>query len=316
MDLDWFPFFLRDFDEGTKEMTNEEVGAYLRLLYYHFHEGSIPAERERAARITGERFSDDTWATLQRKFLPHDSVPADRLLNLRMRDTRLEAEERFRRRQDANRANGRKGGLSRGRRLRSLGELQAREAAESEPIASESLANRQPVASQSVANGKRNSSKEEREDKKTTDLRGDPPVSGPKNSSARRSRRAPPDLKIEEETGAWIKAQFPTVHVDTLRAWTKQQLEKIRNHEFSSPRSDWQAVIRNWVLGCLERGQVPSGAPKDGGDEEKAWQNTLRTAALFPGLSKHADESREDFTLRVNRANQRRLDALEQRTKA
>jgi uncharacterized protein YdaU (DUF1376 family) len=151
-DLDWFPFWLRDFDEGTREMTNEEVGAYLRLLYYQFHSGSIPADRERAAHVTGERFSDGTWQLLQKKFVADPSVPADRLVNLRMREVRLDAEARFKRRSEANRQNGRAGGLARGERLQSLGSQQP------ERVASDSPANGKRSANDTPANERRLSS--------------------------------------------------------------------------------------------------------------------------------------------------------------
>jgi uncharacterized protein YdaU (DUF1376 family) len=299
MDLDWFPFYWRDFDEGTREMTNEEVGAYLRLLQFQWSYGSVPADRDRAARITGERFSDTTWATLSKKFVADPGLAADRLVNLRMQQVRREQEAKSAHRIEVNRENGRRGGLERGRRLRAMGN--------SEPL-SDSVAGR-------LANGKRNRSREEEEKKDEDKSRSEIPnangqSSGSPNSRARRSRRAPEDFKIGEALAAWIKAQFPKVHVDTLRAWTKRQLEKFRDHEFNAPRSNWDATFRNWVRGCIERGDLPSGAPKDGGDEEKAWQNTLKTAAIF-GASKRADESREAFTQRVNDLNQRRLDDLE-----
>lgn len=304
-DLDWFPFFLRDFDDGTKEMTNEDVGAYLRLLFYQWHYGSIPADRERASRVTGERFSDATWAMLQAKFVPDPSVPADRLINKRMQAERAEAEERFARRSEANRRNGQRGGLERGRRLRTLG------APASERVASDSLANGQRSGSGSEANAQRMRSTAKKEDKTkdtTTEVSGTSEVSGPKSGRARRQRRVPDEWRIEEKLAAWIKEQFPKVATDVLTAWTKRQLQKFRNHEFNSPRSDWDATFRNWVLGCIDRGDVPSGAAR-GADEEAAWQKTLSLAAVL-GLSRGSEETREGFTERVNERNQRRLDGL------
>jgi uncharacterized protein YdaU (DUF1376 family) len=305
-DLDWFPFFLRDFDEGTREMTNEEVGAYLRLLYYQFHNGSIPADQARAGYITGERLTDAVWATLTKKFLPNGM--ADRLVNEKMREVRADAEERFKRRSEANRLNGQKGGLARGAKLRA--------APRSERIASESPANGKPPANGSASDGKRLSSTRGEEKEKT----GGPTTksvsagksSDTPNGRARRTRRMPEDYKMPDSVGKWIQEKFPGVPVDTLRVWTKKQLEKIRNHEFNSPRSDWDAVIRNWVLECIDRGQVPSGSPRHGGDEEKAWRDTLMTASIF-NMTKGPDESREAFTQRVHEANQRRLNALKQR---
>lgn len=308
-DLDWFPFWLRDFDEGTREMTNEDVGAYLRLLYYQWHYGSIPADRERASRVTGERFSDATWTMLQAKFVPDASVPGDRLVNLRMQAERRDAEIRFARRSAANRANGQRGGAARARNLRALA------GQEPERVGSESPANRQRSASDPQASGERASStlntKKEEKIRLTTEGGSTGKVTDTGKGRARRSRRAPEDYKLSDAMGRWVQEKFERTPTDTLRAWTRKQLEKFRNHEFNSPRSDWDATFRNWVLNCIDRGDVPHGAVA-GGDEEKAWQDVLKTAAIF-NMTRAPDESREAFAARVNERNQRRLDALNQR---
>lgn len=300
-DLDWFPFFLRDFDEGTREMTNEEVGAYLRLLYYQWHYGSIPADRERASKITGERFGDTTWSMLLKKFVPDASVPEDRLVNKRMQQTRIEQEARYQRRVEANRANGKRGGLSRGRKLRALG-TQA-----SEQVASESLAsgNRVDERAGSIERVKKKDNA-----KGTTDSE-DSKIPDTKTVRARRQRRVPEDFKIGDKLAEWLKQQFPKTQLDALKVWTKRQLEKFRNHEFNSPRSDWDATFRNWVLSCIDRGDVPAGGAAASADEERAWQDTLKLAAVFK-LTRLPEESREAFTARVKELNDRRLNALRQ----
>jgi uncharacterized protein YdaU (DUF1376 family) len=106
INLDWFPFFWRDFDEATREMTNEEVGAYWRLLFYQWQYGSIPADMERAARITGERFGEKTGAMLLKKFLSAEGLPPDRLVNPRMAEIRAEQEAKYERRSNAGRKAG------------------------------------------------------------------------------------------------------------------------------------------------------------------------------------------------------------------
>lgn len=311
MDLDWFPFFLRDFDEGTREMTNEEVGAYLRLLYYHFHNGSIPADQARAGYITGERLTDSVWAKLGEKFTA-ETAPPGRLVNVRMCNVRAVAEAAFKRRSEANRLNGQKGGLARGRKLRA--QAGSRANAQPERIASESpserVANGKPPARERQATLKHIEEKKE-EDKRTTEGSSKKQTQGTNNLRARRSRRAPEDFKIDPTLGQWIQGRFPNVHVDVLRAWTARQLEKFKNHEFASPRSDWPATFRNWVLTCIDKGNVPAGAPKGGGDEEKRWKQTLELAAMF-GMQKGPEEARETFAARVMERNQRRLEQLEQ----
>jgi uncharacterized protein YdaU (DUF1376 family) len=331
LNLDWFPFFHGDFDEGTRGLTNEEVGAYLRLLSFQWRYGSIPADPERAGRITGERFSESTWKALQEKFKHDPSVPGDRLVNLRMRKERIEAERRYERRARVNRKNGSKGGLAKRMASESLANGQRI----AKQVASESLSDllqpaenhkeilklsaQEPPAAdwKSPIEGhitNKEQGGEERREPKSSNGGGsssESPVARP-NSRARRSRRAPEGYEISEELGKWVQTKFPSTPVDTLRAWTAKQLEKFLNHEFAAPRSDWDATFRNWVLGCIDRGHLPAGTRAAAGDEEKAWQETLKTASIF-GATRGSDESREQFTKRVNDMNQRRLSALEQR---
>jgi uncharacterized protein YdaU (DUF1376 family) len=105
LDLEWFPFYWRDFDEGTRELTNEEVGAYMRLLSYQWRMGSIPADRARAGRVTGEQISETAWEGLQRKFIAHEEP--GRLVNARMSEVREEQRRKHARRAAAGQLGGR-----------------------------------------------------------------------------------------------------------------------------------------------------------------------------------------------------------------
>ena len=47
----WFAFYPGDFETDTADLTNEEVGAYIRLLSFHFSNDSIPADLHRISNI-------------------------------------------------------------------------------------------------------------------------------------------------------------------------------------------------------------------------------------------------------------------------
>ncbi len=60
-----FLFYPSDFNDGTQDFTNEEVGAYLRLLLFQFSQGHLPLDRIK--RRLGNDF-DRLWPVLECKF--------------------------------------------------------------------------------------------------------------------------------------------------------------------------------------------------------------------------------------------------------
>ena len=61
-----FLFYVADFNDGTQDFTNEEVGAYLRLLLFQFSQGHLPLDRiERKLNSDFDRL----WPTLSMKFI-------------------------------------------------------------------------------------------------------------------------------------------------------------------------------------------------------------------------------------------------------
>jgi uncharacterized protein YdaU (DUF1376 family) len=60
-----FLFYPSDFNDGTQDFTNEEVGAYLRLLLFQFSQGHLPLERIK--KRLGSDF-DKLWPVLESKF--------------------------------------------------------------------------------------------------------------------------------------------------------------------------------------------------------------------------------------------------------
>ena len=65
-----FLFYVGDFNEGTQDFTNEEVGTYLRLLLFQFSQGHLPLGRIK--RKLNSDF-DKLWPILSSKFIEDDN---------------------------------------------------------------------------------------------------------------------------------------------------------------------------------------------------------------------------------------------------
>jgi len=76
-----FQFYADDFLAGTLELSQAEVGAYIRLLCHQWNRGSIPVEPEKQQRLAGGSVSVDVLA----KFRLHDdgTLKNDRLESVR-----------------------------------------------------------------------------------------------------------------------------------------------------------------------------------------------------------------------------------------
>ena len=68
-----FQLYVNQFLAGTIEMSQEEVGCYIRLLCHQWNRGSIPVEPDKLQRLAGGSVSDDvlakfpTWPDGQRR---------------------------------------------------------------------------------------------------------------------------------------------------------------------------------------------------------------------------------------------------------
>lgn len=60
-----FQFYADDFLSGTLEMSQSDVGAYIRLLCHQWSRGSIPVETEKQQRLAGGSFSVDVLSKFQ-----------------------------------------------------------------------------------------------------------------------------------------------------------------------------------------------------------------------------------------------------------
>lgn len=56
---------------------------------------------------------------------------------------------------------------------------------------------------------------------------------------SKRTSKMPADYQLSAEMLEWIKVKVPDINAGL-------ELEMIRDHEFRTPYSDWDAVCRNW----------------------------------------------------------------------
>lgn len=99
-------FYFADFDMDTAHLTNEEIGAYMRLLTYQWINGFVPFDekkRARIARCTTHKMKK-LWAEIGGFFVQH----GERFLNPRMEEERQKQAEYTAKKVEA----GRKGGLA------------------------------------------------------------------------------------------------------------------------------------------------------------------------------------------------------------
>lgn len=67
-----FPLYYNDIDRSTKTWTDEEFGAYMRLLMEQWDKGSLPNDYQRLTRIATSL--DKNWSLLKDKFPAVDGV--------------------------------------------------------------------------------------------------------------------------------------------------------------------------------------------------------------------------------------------------
>lgn len=92
-----FQFYASDFLVDTAEMSNQEVGAYIRLLAYQWVNDGITSVEHKLNRILGKEL-DDVWAGVEHKFeLCDDNM----YRNPRLERSRVELEEYKKRCSDA-----------------------------------------------------------------------------------------------------------------------------------------------------------------------------------------------------------------------
>lgn len=81
-----FQFYTKDFIVDVQAWTNEEVGAYIRLLCYQWDNGSIPSDKSRLNLIVADpMFFDNIWTNISYKFLAKNGA----FYNKRLEESRV-----------------------------------------------------------------------------------------------------------------------------------------------------------------------------------------------------------------------------------
>lgn len=88
------------------------------------------------------------------------------------------------------------------------------------------------------------------------------------------------------------------------------ELPRFRDHEFGTPKSDWDRVLLNWLRTSADGGR----GPKQSIESDAAWRGLVRFGESM-GVTWRAGETREQFRERVNEANRRRQEAVERRNR-
>lgn len=83
----FFPFFWKDFQVATSNWTDEQVGAYLRLLIIAWDKEGLPFN-EGEVQALGN-WSDAAWRRIWLRVGPKFEVRDGRLVNLRMEEIRI-----------------------------------------------------------------------------------------------------------------------------------------------------------------------------------------------------------------------------------
>lgn len=108
--LHYFKFFHERFSSSTSDWSDEQVGAYMRLLIHQFQHGFIPSDPKKIKKIASKSIKN--WKLFESKFFHFED---GKLINVVMHEIRNEAIKKSER----NRESGRYGGKVSGKRYKS-----------------------------------------------------------------------------------------------------------------------------------------------------------------------------------------------------
>ena len=100
------------------------------------------------------------------------------------------------------------------------------------------------------------------------------------------SRRAPKNFQIDDDMKTWLRQENITPE------FAKRELQKLLNYEFRTPRKDWQATFRNWMLRAKE--WQPSTTTT-----QPPVQTQTEELATHLNIKRREGESDEAFRVRV-----------------
>jgi len=95
-ELPYMPLFCKDLDSSTRDMTNSQLGAYMRLLVYAWVNKGFPNDYETCSRIAGG-IPESDWKVLRRRFVVLDEgTNEERLSHRRLEAVREEYATKYR----------------------------------------------------------------------------------------------------------------------------------------------------------------------------------------------------------------------------
>lgn len=240
--LPYFNFYPADFLEGTAFMSDEEVGAYIRLLAIQWGHRRLPDDPMRVERMVPSIAK--TWPAIASKF----SRDGDGMFNERLESERLKAETRA----DKNAENGRKGGAAK----RSLSERYG-------DRVGDRLANGQAIGvtyqSQSQSQSQMSEAHIPNAAHSVAPTRAAKPSRSKPNDTIAWSPEDGWQGITDADRSAWAKA-YPACNADRQLAAADQWL---RANPKRATKSRWRAFVINWLSRSQDRGgdERAAGAP-------------------------------------------------------
>lgn len=91
----WMPLYASDFLSSTMDMTQVQIGAYIRLLCYAWENGGLPNDLEACGRIAGGLTPTD-WKIIRRRLVVLDEgTSEERLSHPRMEAERAKCQQKY-----------------------------------------------------------------------------------------------------------------------------------------------------------------------------------------------------------------------------
>lgn len=91
----WMPLYASDFLSSTMDMTQTQIGAYIRILCYAWENGGLPNDLEACGRIAGGLTPSD-WKVIRRRLVVLDEgTSEERLSHPRMEAERAKCQQKY-----------------------------------------------------------------------------------------------------------------------------------------------------------------------------------------------------------------------------
>lgn len=236
----FFKFFPADFRDGSAFMTNEEVGAYIRLLCLQWSHGPIPDD-PKLLEIAVPGVSK-VWSRVRNKFR---DLGDGTVLNDRLEEERIDVHERSEKNSEA----GRKGGIRAAATKRKPSERSSERYSD---CSSERSSDAQACQSQSQSQSQISESESQIPNAAhSVAPTCGKPQSKPKAKDPLRWSATDGWQDItEHDYSAWSKA-YPACNLERQLAAADQWL---RANPKKATKSRWRAFVVNWLSRSQDRG--------------------------------------------------------------